>query len=222
MRKVDQAKYDEKRRHILEAAEGCFQRDGFRGASIGDICAAARMSPGHLYHYFDSKEAIVEGIFEMRLPREAEIVGELGLTPNADFVTAICGWLDQRMKDVRAHARSLGLEMRAESARNPAIAKIVSRADRRVRQFLSRLLREGQKREQVDPALDPESVAAVLHSIIFGLNRLGAVRDSAFDVKAAAATLKLLIERFLRPQEIAGVNQAGHPKREENERKIPP
>ncbi|HXM35706.1 MAG TPA: TetR/AcrR family transcriptional regulator [Pyrinomonadaceae bacterium] len=222
MRKVDQAKYDEKRRHILEAAEGCFQRDGFRGASIGDICATARMSPGHLYHYFDSKEAIVEGIFEMRLPREAEIVGELGLTPNADFVTAICGWLDQRMKDVRAHGTSLGLEMRAESARNPAIAKIVSRADRRVRQFLSRLLREGQKREQVDPALDPESVAAVLHSIIFGLNRLGAVRDSAFDVKAAAATLKLLIERFLRPQEIAGVKQAGHPKREENERKIPP
>jgi AcrR family transcriptional regulator len=222
MRKVDQAKYDEKRRHILEAAEGCFQRDGFRGASIGDICAAARMSPGHLYHYFDSKEAIVEGIFEMRLPREAEIVGELGLTPNADFVTAICGWLDQRMKDVRAHGTSLGLEMRAESARNPAIAKIVSRADRRVRQFLSRLLREGQKREQVDPALDPESVAAVLHSIIFGLNRLGAVRDSTFDVKAAAATLKLLIERFLRPQEIAGVKQARHPKREENERKIPP
>jgi TetR/AcrR family transcriptional repressor of uid operon len=222
MRKVDQAKYDEKRRHILEAAEGCFQRDGFRGASIGDICAAARMSPGHLYHYFDSKEAIVEGIFEMRLQEETEIVGELGLTPNADFVTAICGWLDQRMKDVRAHGTSLGLEMRAESARNPAIAKIVSRADRRVRQFLSRLLREGQKREQVDPALDPESVAAVLHSIIFGLNRLGAVRDSTFDVKAAAATLKLLIERFLRPQEIAGVKQARHPKHEENERKIPP
>jgi TetR/AcrR family transcriptional repressor of uid operon len=222
MRKVDQAKYDEKRRHILEAAEGCFQRDGFRGASIGDICATARMSPGHLYHYFDSKEAIVEGIFEMRLQEETEIVGELGLTPNLDFVTAMCGWLDQRMKDVRAHGTSLGLEMRAESARNPAIAKIVSRTDRRVRQLLSGLLREGQKREQVDPALDPESVAAVLHSIIFGLNRLGAVRDSTFDVKAAAATLKLLIERFLRPQEIAGVKQARHPKHEENERKIPP
>jgi TetR/AcrR family transcriptional regulator, repressor for uid operon len=222
MRKVDQARYDEKRRHILEAAEGCFQRDGFRGASIGDICATARMSPGHLYHYFDSKEAIVEGIFEMRLQEETEIVGELGLTPNLDFVTAMCGWLDQRMKDVRAHGTSLGLEMRAESARNPAIAKIVSRTDRRVRQLLSGLLREGQKREQVDPALDPESVAAVLHSIIFGLNRLGAVRDSTFDVKAAAATLKLLIERFLRPQEIGGVKQARHPKREENGRKIPP
>ena len=198
MRKVDRAKYDEKRRHILEAAEECFQRDGFRGASIGDICAAARMSPGHLYHYFDSKEAIIEALFESRLELEAAIVGELTLTPNADLVSAICGWLDGRMKDVRAHGSSLGLEMRAESARNPAIAKIVAGADRGVRELLSRLIRQGQERGQVDPGLDSDSAAAVVHSIIFGLNRLGAIRDSRFDVRAASAMLKLLIERFLR------------------------
>ena len=57
------------------------------------------MSPGHLYHYFDSKEAIIEAIFESRLQRETAIVGELTLTPNADLITAICGWLDQRVKE---------------------------------------------------------------------------------------------------------------------------
>jgi AcrR family transcriptional regulator len=213
MRKVVRAKYDEKRRHILDAAEGCFQRDGFRGASIGDICAAARMSPGHLYHYFDSKEAIIEAILESRLEREAAIVGELTMTPNADLVTAVCGWLDGRVKDVQAHGTSLGLEMRAESARNPAIAKIASRADRGVRELLSRLVREGQERGQVDPALDPDSVAVVVHSIIFGLNRLGAIRDSTFDVKAASAMLKLLMERFLRPQASRRAKHVRHPER---------
>jgi TetR/AcrR family transcriptional regulator, repressor for uid operon len=202
MRKVDRAKYDEKRQHILEAAEECFRRDGFRGASIGDICTAARMSPGHLYHYFDSKEAIIEALFELRLEREAAIVGELTLIPNADLIAALCGWLDRRVKDVRAGGSSLGLEMRAESARNPTIAKIASRADRGTRELLSHFIREGQERGQVDPGLDPDSVAAVVHSIIFGLNRLGAIRDSMFDVKGASATLKLLIERFLRPQAI--------------------
>jgi TetR/AcrR family transcriptional repressor of uid operon len=206
MRKVNQVKYDEKRQHILEAAEECFQRDGFRGASIGDICAAARMSPGHLYHYFDSKEAIIESLFESRLELEAAIVGELTLEPNVDLITTICGWLDGRMKDVRAHGSSLGLEMRAESARNPTIAKITSRADRGTRELLSRLIREGQERGQVDPGLDPDSVAAVVHSIIFGVNRLGAIKDSKFDVKAASAMLKLLMERFLR----APSNQSGH------------
>jgi AcrR family transcriptional regulator len=221
MRKVDRTKYDEKRQHILEAAQDCFQRDGFRGASIGDICAAARMSPGHLYHYFDSKEAIIEAIFESRLKREAAIVGELTQTPNADLVNAICGWLERRVKDVRAHGSSLGLEMRAESARNPTIAKIASRADRGTRELLSRLIREGQERGQVDPGLDADGVAAVVHSIIFGLNRLGALRDSTFDIKAASAMLKLLIERFLRPQTIGAANQVRHPEREENGRKIP-
>jgi hypothetical protein len=84
--------------------------------------------------------------------------------------------------------------------RRPAIAKIVSRADRAVGKLLSHLVREGQGRGQVDPGLDPDSVAEVLHSIINGLNRLGAVRDPTFDVKAASAMLKLLLERFLKPR----------------------
>jgi BetI-type transcriptional repressor, C-terminal len=134
----------------------------------------------------------------------------------------LCGWLDRRVKNVRAHGRSLGLEIRAESARNPTVAKIASRADRGVRELLSRVVREGQERGQVDPGLDPDIVAAVVHSIIFGLNRLGAVRDPKFDVKAASAMLKLLMERFLRPQATSAAKQVRHPEREENGRKLPP
>jgi TetR/AcrR family transcriptional regulator, repressor for uid operon len=207
MRRVDPAKYDEKRQHILLAAQECIERDGIRGTSIDDICAAARMSPGHLYHYFASKEAIIEALFELRLEREAAIVGELTRTPNADLVAGICGWLDQRLSDVRAHSSSLGLEMRAESIRNPTIAKITSRSDRGTRELLSGIVREGQQRGQVDADLDPDSVSAVIHSIIFGLNRLGAIRNSTFDLKAASAMLKLLIERFLRPQAIRTPNK---------------
>jgi AcrR family transcriptional regulator len=187
------------------------------------------MSPGHLYHYFDSKEAIIEALFELRLEQEAATFGELtsdqgvwGLTPNADLITVLCGWLDRRVKNVRAHGSSLGLEMRAESARNPTIAKVVCRADRGVRELLSRLIREGQERGQVDPGLDPDIVAAVVASIIFGLNRLGAVRDPTFDMNAASDMLNLLIERFLRPQAIRAAKQVRHRKREENGRKISP
>ena len=209
MRKLDLAKHDEKRRHILKAAEECFLRDGFRGASIGDICAAAQMSPGHLYHYFASKEAIIEALFELRLERSAAVVGQL--TPDEDLVTALHGWLDRRIREIRAASSSLGLEMMAESARNPAIAKISSRADRGVRELLSRLIHDGQERGQVDPALDPDNAAVIVHCIIFGLNRLGAIRDPGFDVTSASAMLKLLLERFLKPQ---AATSRRHPRRE--------
>src|ERR1700676_2390852 len=86
MRKVDQAKYEERRVQILKAAEDCFRRDGLRGASIDDICTAAHMSPGHLYHYFDSKEAIIEALFESHQKREAAAFDEL--TSEGDLVAA--------------------------------------------------------------------------------------------------------------------------------------
>src|SRR5580704_11319022 len=71
MRKRDPIKHEEKRRQILEVAERCFLRDGFRGASISDICAEAQMSPGHLYHYFKSKEVIIRELTELHLQRVA-------------------------------------------------------------------------------------------------------------------------------------------------------
>jgi hypothetical protein len=70
----------------------------------------------------------------------------------------------------------------------------------------------------VDSGLDPDSVAAVVHSIIFGLNRLGGIRDATFDVKAASDMLNLLFERFLRPQTIRAAKQVQHPERKEDAR----
>src|ERR1700736_5705760 len=67
MRKIDPVKHEEKRQEILEAAGRCFARKGFQGATISDICSEAKISPGHLYHYFASKEAIVSAMAEARI-----------------------------------------------------------------------------------------------------------------------------------------------------------
>ncbi|GAB3351661.1 TetR/AcrR family transcriptional regulator [Amycolatopsis echigonensis] len=53
-----------KRRVILDAAAGCFARDGFEKTSTADICRAAGISSGSLFHYFPSKRAVFVGIFE--------------------------------------------------------------------------------------------------------------------------------------------------------------
>ena len=50
--------------HILDAAERCFVRAGFHRTSVHDICKEAGVSPGALYVYFDSKEALIAGISE--------------------------------------------------------------------------------------------------------------------------------------------------------------
>lgn len=57
-------KADARREEILRAAGACFKEKGLRGASISDICTRLKISPGHLYYYFKSKEAIVEALLD--------------------------------------------------------------------------------------------------------------------------------------------------------------
>src|SRR3546814_6134823 len=51
------------------------------------ICAEARISPGHLYHYFASKEAIVSAMIEVRLEEAAARFAKLA--EGADVLSAL-------------------------------------------------------------------------------------------------------------------------------------
>jgi len=55
---------DAKRGQIIEAAAGVFARKGFEAALMGDVAAAAGISKGSLYDYFDSKERLFFAVFE--------------------------------------------------------------------------------------------------------------------------------------------------------------
>ncbi len=52
------------RARLIEAAREVFERDGFLNARISDIAAAANLSQGSFYHYFDSKEQIFREVAE--------------------------------------------------------------------------------------------------------------------------------------------------------------
>jgi len=54
---------EDKRRLILEAAVHVFAHKGYHAARVGDIAEEAGVAHGLLYHYFPSKEALLETIF---------------------------------------------------------------------------------------------------------------------------------------------------------------
>ena len=56
----------------MKAAKVCFVRSGFQGTSMQQICAEAGMSPGALYRYFPSKEAIIKAICEANCKCDAK------------------------------------------------------------------------------------------------------------------------------------------------------
>ena len=56
----------EKRRAILDAAIRVFARQGFHAARVSDIAREAGVAYGLVYHYFDSKEQMLNELFSER------------------------------------------------------------------------------------------------------------------------------------------------------------
>ena len=81
MRRVNAQLQSDRRTEILDAAERCFARSGFHGASMQEICAEAGMSPGNLYRYFRSKEELIAGISERNRAEAAASFAAVGEAP---------------------------------------------------------------------------------------------------------------------------------------------
>ncbi len=55
--------HPERRQSILDAALSCFVERGFHGTAIPQIAERASIAAGTIYHYFDSKEALVNALY---------------------------------------------------------------------------------------------------------------------------------------------------------------
>jgi AcrR family transcriptional regulator len=71
MRTLDPAAHALTERRILDAARALFAESGYHSASMNDVAKAAKLAKAALYHYFPSKQAMLEALHE-QLWRETE------------------------------------------------------------------------------------------------------------------------------------------------------
>lgn len=146
-------------RCILDAARTCFARHGFHGASMARIAEEAGISVGHIYRYFENKEAVVAAIVEEDLLEATNSIAELAGDPEAIAERTMQHIQEKALGGVTA----LRLEILSEAARNPRIATIMHDADARVRV----LLRSALLGDKAD--LAPEGVAEARIELICAL-----------------------------------------------------
>ncbi|MQA19182.1 TetR/AcrR family transcriptional regulator [Rugamonas rivuli] len=147
-RRTDPERAQNRRNQVLEAAAVCFARSGFHGASMSEISKQAGMSAGHIYNYFDSKDAIILAFVD----REAEYVSGLlrDLATREDPLEAI-------LDDAHIHIDesldpqpwTVPLEMFAEASRNPVIAAKLRENEEVSRAQLRALVKSGRESRQL-------------------------------------------------------------------------
>ena len=202
MRRANAQLQSDRRTEILDAAERCFARAGFHQASMQEICTEAGMSPGNLYRYFPSKEALIAGISERN---RADAVASFALVDQApDFFNGLAQLARHHLVDRSDSEVGLCAEIMSESRRNPTIARIMQDFDNEVRARLVSMLKAAADRGVISTDIDFEGVVTMMMVIADGVWWRRAV-DPNFNAEAVLPIfMDLTRHMLLAPPDVAG------------------
>lgn len=198
-RRQDPALAQSRRLQVLEAASDCFRRRGYHGAGMAEISKTAGMSPGHIYNYFDSKEAIIEAIIERDMQEMFSVFNGFLQAEGPLLDVMLAGCPDGVDKHLDVEKSALKLEMISEAARNDKVAALLQDSDREARRLMKQLLqREGSLvRDLPDAELDAR--ICVLFAMFGGLmirRTLNPALTSDTVLMALRPVLKTLLSPF--------------------------
>jgi len=183
------AAVEDKRRHLLDAAVRVFARKGFHASRVGDIAEEAGVAHGLLYHYFESKDQVLEAVFHenwnVLLARIASV--EETDEPAAEQLRHIAAivlrtWL---------HVPDVVRVVIREFGRSPELVERIGELTQ-PRQAIQRVITRGIERGEFRRDIDPRFAATVVYGSIDELLTvwvLGLLPAGEEDVAAAEKTL---------------------------------
>ncbi|KAA2236500.1 TetR/AcrR family transcriptional regulator [Salinarimonas soli] len=180
---------------ILDAAERCFARAGIHRTTMQDVASEAGMSPGNLYRYFPSKDALAAGLAERD---RAQLAADFGFLAEADdFVSAFKALGRKHFMEEPRERSVLCLEIWAEATRNPNFAAMTHAFERELVGRMSGLFADAQRRGRLPGTLDPHAAAVMVSTLANGLFVRRAVAPG-FDAEREVAAVLTMIGAVLR------------------------
>jgi TetR/AcrR family fatty acid metabolism transcriptional regulator len=187
------AALEDKRRQLLDAAVRVFARKGFYASRVGDIAEEAGVAHGLLYHYFKSKDQVLEAVFHENwslLVARIESVEETD-EPAADQLRHISAivlrtWL---------HLPDVVRVVIQEFGRSPELGERIGELTLPIdalQRVITRGIENGEFRKDIDPTFAATVVYGSIDELLTGWV-LGRLPSGEADVAKAEQTLIELI-----------------------------
>jgi TetR/AcrR family fatty acid metabolism transcriptional regulator len=186
---------EEKRRLILDAAVRVFARKGYHTCRVGDIAEEAGVAHGLLYHYFVSKEEVLETVFRDTWTEvlDAFTAVETSNEPPREQLRHVAAILLRSWRRDPDLVRVLVREV----ARSPQVQTKVDelgQAFKAIERIVARGQKEGAFRSDLDPRLASWIFYGGIDEILTGWV-LGQLPDGDEEVAAAErAVVEVLCE----------------------------
>ena len=180
---------EDKRQLILDAAVRVFARKGYHTSRVGDIAEEAGVAHGLLYHYFDSKDELLETIFRNTWTLMIDTIkGVEALDdPARETLRKIAAIVLRAWRDTPDIVRVLVREV----TRSPHLQQEIGETEQAFA-ALERVIRNGQDagefREDVDPRFASFIFYGALEEILTGWV-MGQLPDGEEDVRLAERTI---------------------------------
>ena len=184
MAKLPDRYMEERRQEILDAARRVFVEKGYDNATMNDIAAAADVSAGSIYRYFENKRDLIAAASNACIEDDLRIWStELpeGTTPGEAFLALG----EQTRRDFADPGRLDECVLRLESylacSRDPALRDQVLPMMEESVQQLAGFVRAAQESGEFDANIDPIQFARFLHVFGAGTGALSVLYGSEFD-----------------------------------------
>jgi TetR/AcrR family transcriptional regulator, fatty acid metabolism regulator protein len=161
----------DKRRLILDAAVRVFARQGFHACRVSDIADEAGVAYGLVYHYFASKDEVLDTLFLERWNVMLELIREVDAepTPVREKLTAIASFIVESYRHDPDLMKVIIVEVTraANSFGNTHIDTIRSAYDL-IGEIIAKAQADGVFRSEIEPRFAAMAFYGVIEQLLTG------------------------------------------------------
>ncbi|CAL9367109.1 HTH-type transcriptional repressor ComR [Streptomyces sp. enrichment culture] len=165
-------------RHVLERAREQFWATGYAGTRMDDIARVTGLGKGSLYGAFGDKGKLFHRVFGDWCTAVVEVAGErLAGGPDAEALARLSGYVHLMAENAAADTERRGCLLAkgvAELAQQDAT--VAERSAQTMTALLTLLRTEiaaAQRHGDIDGSADPERLAALLLTVVRGIEAVG-------------------------------------------------
>ena len=181
---------------ILDAAVRVFSRYGIDGASMAQVAEAAEISKATIYHYFASKEALIEALVKRTF--DADQADFLALAqmdaPAIERLMAYVGELASLLTQDHLFF-PMYAEYMAMSTRMPSIHAVIKGYYNRYIAIITQIIEQGRARGELALTHSPEVYALALVASIEGSILVAKNADQPLDA-LLRSNVRLMLDRL--------------------------
>ena len=187
-----------KEEQIIEVARELFHKFGFKKVSMDEIAREAGVTKKTIYHYFNSKEALIEYFIQEEIQNMKTIIEEVE-SKNMDFFDtvneAICKLLKYRKEKDFLNV----ISREAEWLKDPILVKNLALIDTQIQNYIKSKLQKAKEKGFIE-FTNLDVTAFLVYKMYIALIIEWSDKDKTMDEQMIANSISEVIKRGLRKE----------------------